>query len=145
MTSSYRRWPTEIDIDRDGIYRRQRVSDDTMALMDHSVYQLQERGIMSNEYNDSLEVHTQSKVEDAFMVMRERLVNIGIAITALEDRLVPVMNDYPRPAKDDSMTDPKNHNAPSGDSLLLTKINDLSEDLRVKEEFVRILIDRLDI
>lgn len=83
----------------------------------------------------------QSKMDDAFVALTDRMETLGQSISVLEKRLGPVTNDYPRPPKDEEspMKDP------GGDSSLLLTLYRLSSDIRMQEDRIRVLTGRLDI
>lgn len=97
---------------------------------------MSERGMKSPE-------RTRSKVEETFELLHESTVDLGQVISHLEDRLTPVMNNYPRPSQSDNTM--KEMEEPSGESIILSKLLSLKEDLNGQTDRIRILIDRLDI
>lgn len=116
----------------------------------YNMKQIDYKGVIMRDYEDRETMQAdqnrdsqQSKVDDAFVAIDDRLENLNHSISVMEKRLAPVANDYPRPTTDENVNTMAEK--PTGDSSLLMKLYRLSSDIRMQEERIRSLMGRLDI
>ena len=100
------------------------------------------RGESSESYNRE-NTTTQSKVDDAFQVIYDRLETLGSTTSHLQDRLLIVSNNYPRPSDESPMM--TKDEGPTGDSELLNRLYKISEDLTKQTTRINETINRFDI
>jgi hypothetical protein len=85
----------------------------------------------------------QSKTEDAFQAISDRMETLGIAVMNLEDRLLLVLNNYPR--ESDNVPKEAKDEGPTGESELLNRLYRIREDVARQTTRVNAIMQRLDI
>jgi hypothetical protein len=85
----------------------------------------------------------QSKTEDAFQAVSDRMEALGMATMNLEDRLLLVLNNYPR--ESDNVPKEAKDEGPTADSELINRLYRIGEDIIRQTNRVNVIMQRLDI
>lgn len=93
--------------------------------------------------NEDARLTTTSTVDEEVGKVIENIDMLAAVIEKLEGRLVTVMNNHPRPVRDETTV--KEPEFAKGNSIIVTQLQRMSDSVLGQRDRIRMIIDRLDI